>query len=516
MAQEKLFRIMSQPGIKRDGTRLEGEYHVDGQWCRWHRGLPRKMRGWRTIDNTLTEKVYGLHAYVQGGNAYFHTGSNSKVYQRITDFNNVLIGSSDRTPAGLAADYRNNWQFGTLYDTVSNTARVIAHGAPNLLDISDSTTTKIWYGDMTATGALVDTALPNVSGGIAIIHPYLFIFGNDGWLTWTAPNKPTDIATADGGGGTTGVRVSGMKILKGMQLRGTGGGPSGLFWTLDSLVRATYNGGSTIFAFDTISDGISVLSSNSIIEFDGVYYWAGVDRFMMFNGVVRELPNQMNLDWFYDDLEGGLNYAYRQKVFAIKFPRWGEIWWCYPRGNATECTHAVIYNVRENTWYDTVLPGAGRTSGVYAKVYEHPVMTGVDQVSGGTYRLLKHDEGYNNVDGTDTNPVRSYYETNEFNLLGGQQPTGKTLSVSIVEPDFQQTGDMTVTVRGRANARATDTDLQSMPVAATPATTSDQTIGFKTTARLMSFKFESNVQDGDFVAGETYAHVTEYGGRIEG
>ena len=101
------------------------------------------------------------------------------------------------------------------------------------------------------------------------------------------------------------------------------------------------------------------MSSQCVIEYDGIYYWCGVDRFLMFNGVVREVPNSLNLNWFYDNL----NFNQRQKVFAVKVPRWGEIWWCYPRGNATECTHAVIYNVRENTWYDCELPNDGRSAG---------------------------------------------------------------------------------------------------------------------------------------------------------
>jgi len=514
MAQYAPLRVISQPGVKRDGTRLEGPYHVDAQWCRWHRGLPRKMKGWRTIDNSLTEKVYGLHGFMSGGNAYFHAGSKSKLYQRVTNPGNVLIGSSDRTPgAGFTADYRNNWQFGTFYDSVSTTTRLIAHAAPNLLDITDTTTTKVWYGDMTGTGALTDTGATQVSGGVSVIHPYLFIFGNDGWLTWSAPNKPTDFTTASGGGGTNGARVAGMKIVCGKPLRGTGSGPSGLFWSLDSLVRATYVGGSAIFAFDTVSEDLSILSSRSVIEYDGVYYWIGMGRFMLFNGVVRELPNQMNLDWFFDNL----NYAYRQKVFAIKFPRWGEIWWCYPRGTATECTHAVIYNVRENTWYDTQLPDSGRSSGLYAKVYESPVMTGVDVLTGGTtYRLIKHDDGTNAIDGSEVAAVRSYYETNEFTLLEGQQPSTKSLSLSFMEPDFEQTGPMIITARGRPNARATEADLQTVEIPQTPPSPGDQLPGFKTMARLMSFRFESNVVDGNYVTGQCYAHIAPIDGRVEG
>ena len=84
-------------------------------------------------------------------------------------------------------------------------------------------------------------------------------------------------------------------------------------------------------------------------------------------GLVRELPNQMNINWFFDNL----NYAQRQKVWAMKVPRFGEIWWFFPYGDSTECTHAVIFNVREQTWYDTECP---RGAGYYSQILHYPVM----------------------------------------------------------------------------------------------------------------------------------------------
>ncbi|MFM7851165.1 MAG: hypothetical protein ACKO96_04425, partial [Flammeovirgaceae bacterium] len=100
--------------------------------------------------------------------------------------------------------------------------------------------------------------------------------------------------------------------------------------------------------YDLISSQSSILSSKCVIEYDGIYYWVGVDRFLMYNGVVKEIPNSMNQNYFFDNL----NYDQRQKVYVNKVPRFGEIWWFYPRGSATECNDAIIYNVRENCWYD--------------------------------------------------------------------------------------------------------------------------------------------------------------------
>ena len=147
------------------------------------------------------------------------------------------------------------------------------------------------------------------------------------------------------------------KIVQGLPVRGGSNAPSGLFWSLDSLIRVSYNPttinvGTTsvtqFWRYDIISSQSSILSSQCVIEYDGIYYWVGVDRFLLYNGVVKEIPNDMNQNYFFDNL----NYAQRQKVWATKVPRYGEIWWFYPRGDATECTDAIIYNVREQCWYD--------------------------------------------------------------------------------------------------------------------------------------------------------------------
>lgn len=210
-----------------------------------------------------------------------------------------------------------------------------------------------------------------VSGGVVALHPYLFVYGNNGLIKNCSAGNLQNWVGAD----ANETNVASTKIVKGLPVRGGSNSPSGIFWSLDSVIRVSYApsqvGTSQIYwRYDIVTSQSSILSSQSVIEYDGIYYWIGVDRFLMYNGVVKEVPNPFNQNYFFDNL----NYAQRQKVYASKVPRFGEIWWYYPRGNATECNDAIIYNIRENCWYDAgQAEGARRSAGYFSQVFHYPV-----------------------------------------------------------------------------------------------------------------------------------------------
>ena len=183
----------------------------------------------------------------------------------------------------------------------------------------------------TATASITATFDNNiaVSGGCVVIHPYLFVYGNNGLIqnssagdfaNWVSPDaNASNVATG--------------KIVKGLPIRGGSTSPSGLFWAVDALIRVSFQPSSSggvnyYWAYDLVSSQTSIMSSSSVIEYDGIFYWAGVDRFLCYNGVVQEIPNSNNQNYFFDNV----NMAQRQKVWATKVPRYGEIWWFYPQG----------------------------------------------------------------------------------------------------------------------------------------------------------------------------------------
>jgi hypothetical protein len=580
---EQIVQIKSAPGIKRDGTKFEGDQYVDGQWVRFQRGLPRKIGGYRSINKFLRDLPRALHEYTQDLLTYVHAGSASRVERFYIDgaYNTSVI--TNRTPtSGFTLDDGNMWQFATAYDT-TNGNQLVAQVAPNLNCICNSDGGALFVGDLLGTTALTQvTTVPanfSVTGGVATLPPYTFAFGNDGYAAWSVPNNPADFTSSGAGN----AYITGQKIVKAMPLRGgPGNSPSGLFWSADSLIRGTYIGGVPVFQFDTISAQSSILAANSVIEYDGIFYWIGTDRFLMFNGVVREVENNLNLNFFFDNL----NYAQRQKVFAYKVPRFGEIWWCFPFGDSTEPNHAVIYNVRENTWYDTELPNDGRGAGLFPAVFRKPLLSGVApqeaeafsvainaagtgyvagntlavvggigtitteltvstvdgtggitgvtitnagqysvapanpvSVTGGAgsaatfnitfdnpYKFWVHEVGTDEIDGLTLNPIQSFFETADLSLPATSQ-INKSLQVLMLEPDFVQSGDMTVQVMGRANARAPEVNGIVMTFPDTPQTPQEQVVFLKTQRRELRFRFESNTLGGDYQTGLILAHV---------
>jgi hypothetical protein len=241
----------------------------------------------------------------------------------------------------------------------------------------------------------------SVSGGVVSLHPYVFVYGNNGLIRNCSAGNTNDWVSAD----ANEVSVATGKIVQGLPVRGGSNAPSGLFWSLDSLIRVSFIGGQgtppQYWRYDLISSQSSILSSQSVIEYDGIYYWCGVDRFLLYNGVVKEIPNAMNQNYFFDNL----NYAQREKVWVSKVPRFGEIWWFYPRGNATECTDAIIYNIRENTWYDAgEALGARRSAGYFSQVFTRPTWASWEtNAVGGVNAITLTAGGTTYTNGTYTN-----------------------------------------------------------------------------------------------------------------
>jgi hypothetical protein len=289
---------------------------------------------------------------------------------------------------GFVESDLNLWQFDSSFDAQgTGNQLLLAHPGLNLAQIDQTTVTPVLAGNIAGTvmSPLTDTSgstptgdIIEVAGGVVVLHPYVFVYGDNGLIKNCVAGNPYDWNGPD----SNEVNVASTKIVKGLPVRGGSNAPSGLFWALDSLIRVSYTPTTVTVAgtpqtfywrYDIISSQSSILSSQCVIEYDGIYYWIGVDRFLLYNGVVKELKNNFNQNYFFDNL----NYAQSQKVYAQKVPRFGEIWWFFPSGNSEECNDCIIYNTREDCWYDAgTAIGARRSAGYFSQVFRFPINAG--------------------------------------------------------------------------------------------------------------------------------------------
>ena len=511
------------PGVQRDGTELDGDRAIDAQWTRWRLARARSMGGFQKLIDNLSGVPRRIHMFYSGAFIYVHVGTGASLQQIVIDQNGNVVSQANRTPLSFAAGPNVGWTMDAIFDTTSNVVQLVCHAVSDLNFVASASKTIPFLGDITSPAALGPFsdpsasdgtyASPLVAGGIVCAQPYVFDFDDGGRVGWSAPNLPNYLGITGGTSGAGQARISAQKIVAGASLRGGGvNSPAALFWSLSEVISATFVGSANgVFAFNTVSPSSSILSSDAVIEYDSLYFWAATDRFLVYNGTVVEVPNQQNQDWFFDNL----NRAQAGKTFAFKIPRYGEIWFCAPLFGNTEPSHAAIYNVRENCWYDTVLPNKGRSAGYFAQGFRFPVMGGVDRGANG-YSLWLHEKGTDQVDGAIITPVEKYFETPDLYGPKMTPPTDKGLSVQQLEPDIIQSGDMSIIVTGSANARMPPYDDVAVPLKALPAIPQEQLVSFKTERRLPRLRFVSNTLGGSYITGKNLLHSEETDSRRTG
>lgn len=369
-----LYPLLYKPGILRDGTRFQAEYCTAGYGVRFQRGKIKKMGGIQGISLKQSNNVVPANV-----SDITMVGTNIIIASHSTGITKVQL--RDYTPY---PEFISTTRATPMY-TVPNTPALLwnvlkivskADGLPYLIFMPtmnaqlidsnvpmDGTAIKVkalsTLNDNTFNATGLTGVNPLSNGGMCFVAPYLFLYGSNGIVQYSKSSTPFEFADADGGSGE--LKISTDKVIFGAPIRGGSNSPCLLFWTLSSVARITNVGSNlgVLFKTDVISNSSSVLSSRSIIEYDGLFFWAGTERFFVYNGIVQEMDNRMNLNYFFDNID----MDRRQEVFAFKNTRYGEIGWAYPVRGVAGVTMAVIYNKRENYWYDTPMP---RTAALFS------------------------------------------------------------------------------------------------------------------------------------------------------
>lgn len=492
-----------QPGIKRDGTSLDGDHWADGEWVRWRNKRPKKMGGFREIVNGLEGPITSVFPHSVFPHVQVHTFHTAGIQALLVDNNGVGAAPFDRTPAGFTTNDDIVWQVDKMSDSAgSGVSVIVAHPGQNRRFIDQTVNSPVYFA--ASSGASLFTSVgQSVSGGCVVLGEFLVIYGNDGLIKNSDANQVTDFTPGVGSFADENNPV-GDKIIKGLPRRGGGRSPAGIFWSLSHLISMSFlaptSSTAPIWAFDILSSKSTILAPNTPVEYDGVYYWPGADRFLMFNGVLRELPNPLNQDFFYDNL----NFERRGLVWGTAVPRWGEIWWFFPKGSSLVPNHAVVYNVREGTWYDTPI---SRMAGFPPEVIRWPMWadsnSNNDSVPPGKYRLWQHEFGVDEIRGVNQLAIPSFVETSAFGFVGdgtaqdGNPADNLWTRITRYEADLRQVGNMTLEFHGGPHPRSGDVPAPN-PITITPGTTH---VDPREHRRLPRARWTSNTIGGDYHLG---------------
>lgn len=506
--------LISKPGIQRDGTPFASQSYIDGQWCRFYIGRPRKIGGYILIDIGNKEIIRSQFAVPKASSIDDYLGRNSSITYNNLKFNGVGGGEIDRTPSGYVPDINGNnvWDMDLFTTTVPTlTQFIVASAIPNGSDISNSVDGNIYYGDTNnnsrlrlITNSPTDLRPVLVSGGVCFSSPVMVSYGNNGFVRWS---NAGDITTWDP---NNNIIIDNTKVIQMYRTRG-GTNPQLLAWTLGSLLNLTYVPGGTAgtFSVSTIQDNITVMSQNSIIQYNQQFFWIGIDQFYFFNGIVQRLDNSMSTDWFFNNI----NLNARSKVWGMVIPRFKELWWFYPRNipgqpPQTECNACVIYNTDLNVWYDSFI---NRASGLSTSLFPLPIMADsqLDSIPSGrgivnNYGLWMHEfELDQNISGIKF-AIDSFYETHIMTLFESNPENNRLLRTRRIEPDFNQQGNMTVTVNNRmfpSDTLLNGQIIQTGPLSFTNDTQKIDTVNSQ--GRLVSYVFRSNEVGGNYQKGQS-------------
>ena len=386
--QKQMFPIIYKPGILRDGSPFQGSYCTHGQWVSFFRGQPQNIGGMKnyviylqTVPQILPPDFIPTNCliyYDNEGNKHILVGGSlvpDSILSSVIDFTYTSSGAQTYTWANRFTNPTNTLaQFVVVISIINAipTQMILCLGMKNYTDINSSEATSSILAKEATDGFFQvnfpDFVLKEATGGMLYVGNRLFYYGNNGLVRWSS------IAAEKSGQQTSlqkpflffenkySINISTDKVIYGAEWRGGANSPTIIFWTLGSVVLISNTTGSNnqvindpddlSFSKKILSRDSSILSSNSVVEYDGIFYWPGTQRFFVFNGVVLPLENNLNRQTFFDTID----MSKRQRVFGVKNVSRDEIWWFYPeKGKDANvgCTRAVIYNVVDNTWYDT-------------------------------------------------------------------------------------------------------------------------------------------------------------------
>lgn len=276
-----------------------------------------------------------------------------------------------------------------------------------------------------------------------------------------------------------------------------------LIFTDASIHTMQFIGAPYTFGVQEVGRDPNIISPNAAIAANDVVYWMADGRFMMYDGVMREVPCSVKEYVF-----NGMNRNQRDKVIAGHNAQFNEVWWFYQSTSGSDCDRYVIYNYAEEIWYYGSLD---RTAWLDMGLFNYPIGADDDGY------LYYHEFGLNDGSQNPEVGISAYIESSQQDIESG----GSFMFINRVIPDltFRNSEEMpmaTITLKTRRfpgnsfNDTDDDTVTQS---ASSPVEIYTEQLFVRLRGRSVVFRIESSEMDTAWRLGVPRIEIRKDGRR---
>lgn len=457
----------------------------------------KPMKGWDlAFDSSeiLTGKARGAHAWVDNEELpFFMVGTHSRLYA------NDGATSDDITPISFTPGSVDAGVW-----TMDNMGEIgIA-----CFDVDG----RIYEYQPGGGGqATVITNSPNAKATFVTDEKFLFALAKDGdprAYAWCSQDDRTVwTSTALNSAGDLPINEVGA-LMCGGKIKG-----GALLWTTSGLYYNEFLGRPDIYGSERAGNNCGIISRNGKLVFGSSAYWMGRNKFFSFKGYTRPMDCEIG-----DDVFGHINEDHAHKIWAHHRSDHNEVWFAYPRDNATECSHAAIFNYEKGFWNHDEF---ARLAGFDDEVFGYPVAFSSEgrtfnQETGWNYdesvylvtddgeTLLMADDAvtYLTADpGDDSAIVLPSIRSGPVELGSGD----RRLQLNEFWPDEENQGDVDTYFHLREFPNSPEYTIG-------PFSSADR-VGVNSTARMASVEYRAKVGTQDFRIGTWRAQLGPRRGR---